>query len=250
MKFFGRGRAPRKSLEAAPPRAPRPDSAPRAADGGREVSYAYTQDLVVLSDAAGRTARAIRDTSLEIMAQHVSRGHRSLALCGVGRGEGVSFLCANIAAAMALDGVSTLLIDADLAHPSLENFVRPSKATPGLQEYLLTDSMSREDIIHRDVAPSLSLIYSGGSPAHSASELVGRARFGDLVRACMREFQIVIIDTPPASLSADTLHIATVAHYAMIVARAGVTHVDGVEVLTKGLADDGVEVVGSILNAV
>lgn len=213
------------------------------------ISYTYGPDLLLLSSASSRAAVAIRQTALELIAHHVSRGRRSLALCGVARGAGVSFLSINLALALAMDGVSTLVIDADLDQPSLETFIQPSHETAGLREYLLDPEVTSSDVIHRDVVANLSVIYAGG-PSEIASELIGQARFADLVRACMRDHDLVIIDTPPASLSASTRRIAAVAHYALVVARSGASHVDGVEVLSRSLKDDGVEIVGSVLNAV
>jgi Mrp family chromosome partitioning ATPase len=227
MKLFGKGRSPGRRLDPPSPTEPVFELEPARDDPAEAISYAFTPDLVVMSEEGGRAANALRGTALEILNQHVIRGRRSLAVCGVSRGVGVSFLTINLAVALAMDGVSTLVIDADLAHPSLENFVRPSRATPGLRQYLQSPDMDREDIVHRDVTPGLSLVYAGG-PTQHPSELVGHARFGDLVRACMRDHDLVMLDTPPASLTADTRHIAGVAHYVLIAARAGSSHASAV----------------------
>lgn len=243
MKLFGRRKSP------AEPVARPPVLEVASVDKvGDDLTYAFAPEVAVLHDGHSKVSDALRATALGILDQHVRQGHRSLALCGVTRGVGVSFVATNLAVALAIDGVSTLLIDADLTRPSLETLVRPSRPTLGLQQYLLTPGMSREDVIHRDIIPGFSMMYAGG-PSEHASELIGQARFGELVRACMRDHDLVILDTPPASLTANARQVAVVSHYALIVARASATHVDGVEELSKSLLDDGVEVVGSILNA-
>jgi protein-tyrosine kinase len=222
------------------------ESATGAADGDR---YAFSPNVVMLEAKPGRSSMAVRSAASELVTSHIKLGRRSVAVCGAWSGVGVSFVAVNLAVALAERGVSTVLIDANLERPSLETYIEPSRQGPGVQDFLRDEDLAITDIAHGEVLPGLSLIYSGGA-CQDSRELLGHTRLTDLVRGCMRNYSFTILDTPPASRSASARRIASVAGYALVVARAGASHADGIRTLSRTLAEDGVDVVGAVLNGV
>lgn len=214
---------------------------------GEGDRYAFSPDVVVLQPSRGRAAAAVRNTASELLTNHIGKGRRAVAVCGAWSGVGVSFVATNLAIALAEVGVATVLIDANLEKPGLESYIEPNRTGPGVQDFLRSREMSIGDIARREVLPNLSLMYAGGACADSP-ELLGGARFTELVRGCMRDYSFTILDTPPASRSASCRRIASAAGYALVVARSGASHTDGIRTLSRTLVEDGVEVVGAVLN--
>lgn len=208
--------------------------------------YAFSDAVVMLQPRASRAAKAVRDTAGELFERHIAQGRRAVVVCGAKPGIGVSFMSVNLAVALSQLGVSTLLIDARLQAPKLESFIAPSRPPEGVQQFLRSEDVTVGDIVHNEVLPGLSLIYAGGA-CDDAADLIATDRLADLLGACMRDYTFTIIDTPAPSRSAMARRVASLAGYTLIVARAGDSHFDSVKTLSRNMADDGIEVVGSVL---
>jgi len=230
------------------------DGSASSADGARpfeveDLSYKLSPDLVTLTEGRPLEAEAVRTMRTHIMARHVEDGRRGLSMCAPTQGVGCTFMAANLAVSLAQIGVKTLLIDGDLRAPAVQRFIEPTVATEGLIQSLVVTDQHPYDMIHPEVLPNLSVLFSGGV-AENAQELLGGERFKDLIDRCLRDFEFTIIDTPPINLCADARRISTVVGYGLIVARRHVTYFTDVGVLAAQLQEDGVKVVGTVLNEV
>lgn len=223
------------------------DSAATAAarTGGRE--YAFSSEVVVVSAPGGPRAEAIRAIRTFVMAQHIHAGRRALAICSASAGVGASFVAVNLAAALAQAGVSVLLIDGNMRRHGVDAYIRPSSPGPGLREYLMDEKVSIEDVVAEGVMENLAVMYAGGGTP-DAQELLAGDRFGKLMERCMRDYEMTIIDTPPANTCADARRISTVAGYSLIVTKRHKTFVSDLTALAEQLAQDRAQVVGTVLN--
>lgn len=210
-------------------------------------SVSISTDLVLLSDPESLAAESIRQLRARIVAQHLSRGRRALAFCSPHAESGCSFIAANVAVGFAQLGMRVLLINADMRGAGLDTMFGTAGMGPGLLQLLSGEEVRADSIVQFEVLPSLSLVTSGGRSA-SAPELLSTARFEDFFNRCLREFDLTIIDSPPANLYAEGQQIAAVAGYAVIVGRAHRTYVNDVSELSRQLVADRVSVVGTILN--
>lgn len=212
--------------------------------------YEFSPDLVTLAEDRPHEAEAIRTVRTHIIARHLRDGRRGLAMCGAGKGSGVTFTAANLAVSLAQVGVATLLIDGDMREPSLEKFIRPQQGEPdGLRQCVAEEQVEASNYIHAEVIPNLSLLYSGGV-APNAQEILGGDGFRRLIERCLRDFEFTIINTPPANTCADGLRIASMIGYALVVAKANVSRVRDISDLAEQLQEDGARVVGTVLNEV
>lgn len=205
--------------------------------------YAFSSDLVTLTDGRPAEAEAIRTVRTHIIARHIDDGRRGLVVCGPTPDVGCSFTAVNLAIALSQVGISTLLIDADLRKPALPEFIRP-EVVPGSKP---DAERSPIDRVHPEVLPNLSLLYASDLAVDS-EDLLGGDPFRKLMERCLRDFEFTIVDTPPASESSDALRVASVIGYALVVARTHVTLIKDVTALAKQLQEDGARVVGSVLN--
>ncbi len=211
-----------------------------------EAGFAFSPALVTLSQPNGEQAEAIRAIRIHVMAQHLERGRRALAVCAPNRGVGCTFVAANLAFSLSQIGIKTVLIDGDLHTPGVSGLIRPSTARGGLAGCLASQA-HLSDCIDYDIAPHLSVILAGQSVENSRELLAGE-RFQMLMDFCLREFDMTIVDTPPANSSSDARRISTVLGYSLIVAGSNRTYVNDVKTLADQLRSDHVKVLGTVLN--
>ena len=222
---------------------------PEAAAANNEPRIeSFAETLVTLGSGKAAAAEAFRALRTHVMAQHVEKGRRALALCAPSRGVGCTFVAANLAIALSQIGVKTLLIDANMRNPGAELHFIPNGPTSGLKQ-CLTEGDQIGDHIIPEVLPDLSLMFAGGL-AESAQELLATTHFADQMSACLRDFDVTILDTPPANRCSDSLRISTVVDYSMIVTRRNKTAVNDVRVLAGQLEDDGAHVVGTVMTEI
>lgn len=220
-------------------------------DGENGVSpgYTFAPDLVTAWASPLQEVEAIQGLGAHFITEQIEVGRRGVAICGASRGVGVTFIATNAALALAQAGVSTVLIDANLHDPGVQNLIIPADAGLGLEQLLRSDRLERSDVIHPEVLPNLSVIFAGGIAA-DAAELLGGVAFRRLVQGCLRDFQFTIIDTPAANRWADARGICSAVGYSLIVARRNQSYVDDVATLKRELAEDGTVIVGALLNNV
>ena len=230
----------------------RPDAEPapvvqqvEGSDG--EYRYEISPDVVTLSDTRMAEAEAIRTVRTHLVARHLQDGRRSLAVCAASSNVGCTFTAVNLAVALAQAGIATLLIDGDLRAPSVDKFIRPLTARPGLKECLSSSGFSMNDCIHPEVLPNLSILYSGGV-AKNPQELLAGEAFKTLIDRCLRDYEFTIVDTTAADMGADERLEARMVGYALIVARSHVSRMSDLSNLVLKLQEDGVRVIGTVLN--
>ena len=215
----------------------------------QRVSFALSSSLVTLAQHGNSTAESYRALRTHIMAQHVKEGRRALAICSATSGVGATSVASNLAVALSQIGVSTLLIDINLRNPQLDQFFQPEAPVAGLQQCLSSADEDFEDFIQPDILPNLSIMFAGGLPSNP-QELLAGDRFDEMMRYCQRQYDMTIVDTPPASGSSDVHRISTVVGYSLIVARRDKTLVSDIHTLSHQLKSDGARVIGTVMTEV
>jgi receptor protein-tyrosine kinase len=93
----------------------------------------------------------------------------------------------------------------------------------------------------------LSVLTSGPTPPNP-QELLGRKLFVSLLAYASNEFDVVLVDTPPATQYADATTIAVLSGGALLVTRQDNTRLEDTRRLTERLTELGVPMVGAVLN--
>jgi receptor protein-tyrosine kinase len=163
-------------------------------------------------------------------------------------GEGRSFICANLAIVFAQQGERTLLIDGDLrAKPESSQISLFKLARSAGLSGILAGRAGLEAIQPVPSLPGLSVLTAGALPPNP-QELLGRPAFERLLGSALEKFDVVLIDTPGGNEFADAELIASKAGAAIVVTRANHSLMPLATALVRRLQDDGVAVIGSILN--
>lgn len=173
-------------------------------------------------------------------------GYRSLLFTSAVPGEGKSFCASNYAVALALQGHTTLLIDADLRLPSIGIAFLGNDFTPGLSDVLGGHADLAKAIYPTDVS-NLSVLPAGTRAALPA-ELIGGADLPALIKAALTHFDRVVIDTAPVHAVSETLLLTPCADAVCLVVHASKTPAGAVKRALEKVRESGANVVGFILN--
>jgi capsular exopolysaccharide synthesis family protein len=166
-----------------------------------------------------------------------------LTIASADPGDGKTMLAANLAHSLARQGRAVVLVSSDLRQPQVEKLLGLGQL-PGLSEALQDDPL-----------PAIALLVSindhllvlpAGMPNKHPGELLASKRLHETVQT-LSQMGIVILDTPPARLSADAMALSGVADATLLVARSGVTRMRSLREVTAGLRRDRVRQLGIVL---
>jgi protein-tyrosine kinase len=132
-------------------------------------------------------------------------------------GEGKSFVSLNLAMSIALEVDSTvLLVDADVANPSLMRLTHLSQASKGLLDLLTSANTKLPDVLLKTNVDKLSLLPSGTSHGR-ATEMLASETMASLLEEMSARYtdRILVFDSPP--LLATTEARALALHMGQIV---------------------------------
>src|SRR5437588_9917168 len=189
--------------------------------------------------------RAVR-TQLLIHWFNPAAGRRTLVVASPGAREGRSFIAANLAVSFSQLGQRTLLIDADFRAPRQQGIFNIADRF-GLSSVL----SGRADLsVAAPVAgiTGLAVLPAGPVPPNPR-ELLSRPSFAALLGRAQAEYDVILIDTPPASEYADAQSVAFRAGDVLLVSRRDQTRVEDTERAVKELSDASARIVGTLMNS-
>src|SRR6185503_6302746 len=123
-------------------------------------------------------------------------GRRTLAITSPGAREGRSFIAANLAVVFAQLGQRTLLIDADFRAPRQQAIFNISDRF-GLSS-VLSGRADLSAAVPVSGLTGLSVLPAGPLPPNPL-ELLSRPSFAALLGKAQAEYDVILIDTPPAT---------------------------------------------------
>lgn len=190
---------------------------------------------------------ALRAIRSQLMLRWFNRGeeHRPLAIVSPEKGEGRTWFAANLAVVFSQLGARTLLIDTDLRDPSLHQLFGISNRN-GLSS-ILSGRATGNVVFKVPSLVDLSILPSGPIPPNP-QELLMRPLLDRMIAQLSNSFDIILIDTPPASRYAESVTIASRAGGALIVCRQNQTRMRDLDMLCARLKDANVVVAGTVLN--
>ncbi|MCA1322661.1 chain length determinant protein tyrosine kinase EpsG [Herbaspirillum sp. alder98] len=212
----------------------------------RKGQSAVSAELIAAYNPFDAQVEALRALRSQLMLRwfDTEADRKVLAVTSPGRGEGRSFLAANLAVVFSQLGERTLLIDADMRHPR-QHELFGLKNSSGLSSMLT--GRGEDPVIRIPALLGLSVLPAGPK-APNPQELLGRPAFTQLLAELAPAFDVILIDTAAGNEYADVQTVAVRAGAAMIVARKHLSHVSAVRGLSEQLSQSGVAVVGSVLN--
>ena len=206
------------------------------------------QNLAAICDGHIEIPEAFHSTLTSILfADQKHRARRVLVFTSAGQADGKTSVISNIAIAAAANGKKVLLVDADLRSPRIHE-IFGLKNEAGVADLL----HSKEDWLHwpnllrQTIMPGLSIVTAG--QAKRGARGLHSPEFSTLLTKWKEQFDLVLLDTPPALPITDARVIGILADGVVLVARAGQTTRDALLAINERLAEDGIHLLGCILN--
>ena len=169
---------------------------------------------------------------------------QSLAVVSSERGDGRSFVAANLAIAMAQMNLRTLLIDLDLRHPRLHELFGASDRM-GISSMLVGRALANE--VQAVQATTLSVMACGPRPPNP-QELLAPATLRPVLDVLRRRFDVIVLDTTAWEGSADAQLVAAQADSTLVVVRPDHSALRETQRMTDALHQAGARPIGAVLN--
>ena len=221
----------------------------------RQFDYPYlrrgesrvSETVVAAYQPASPQVEALRSLRSELMLHWFNEdaAHKTVAVVSEARGDGRSYIAANLAVVLSQLGGRTLVIDADLRNPSqhalfgLDNRIGLSAVLAG--------RAGAEAVQHVAGLGSLSVLPAGVAPPNP-QELLARPSFGVLLERLAEHLDFILIDTPPAAESADAQTVAARARAALFVVRKNYSRLWRMQAIAESVARTRTAVLGAVLN--
>jgi len=167
--------------------------------------------------------------------------------------EGKTFFSANLAGVFAKHGSKTLIIDADFRRPSMhralgvenKNGLVPFLSENHAAQATLNGNMPNLGVLK--IGENCFFLPSGGS-ANNATELFDSKLFTDVMQRLRKEYDTIIIDTPPTGIFPDVLFLAAHADHTIYVARFNLISRQRIKHVIQDIDETPAKVLGVVIN--
>lgn len=209
-------------------------------------------ELATWQDKSSLMAESFRQTLTSILRGKPTSHNPVYVMTSVGPGEGKTTLSANLAIAMANIGQRVLLVDADFRKARIHKIFE-SENGKGLSD-LLAGSVPGgyadrlEDFIHSTPVENLYVMTYGVAQIENPALLFFSPRVKQTVAMLREKFDVVVLDTAPALPFPDARLWGKYSDGVVLVVRSGVTSQEGAMNACHIFREDGIQVLGTILN--
>ncbi|NER39578.1 MAG: polysaccharide biosynthesis tyrosine autokinase [Oscillatoria sp. SIO1A7] len=215
-------------------------SATWIADSDTDAEFLHKRDTVFLE--------AIRDLNAKMQFLNADKPIRSLAIASATAAEGKSTVAVHLAQAAAEMGKRVLLVDADLRWPQVHDRLGIINRK-GLTNVLAAKLDWREAIQISPVDKNLSILTAGALP-RDPIKLLSSRQMRDLMQDWLKEFELIIYDTPPLLNVVDGRMLGSMTDGIALVANIRNTERDSILEALDELQASRLKVLGIIANSV
>lgn len=210
------------------------------------IGHNETQsDIAVYMDPKSSLAESFR--ALRTNLQYVLRekDQKIVMITSTVSGEGKTFAAVNLATILAMSNKRVLLVGLDLRKPSLHKiFDIPNEI--GLSTFLSNQS-KYESILKETHIDNLYLAPSGPIPPNPA-ELIETKQMQDFFNTASKNFDYIIIDTPPLALVTDALLVSQYASANIFMIRQRYSHKQVFDLINKLEYDQKISKMNILVN--
>lgn len=177
-------------------------------------------ERILLEDNRSTFSEAVRTIRSDVTLSSIDAKQKTILLTSAVPDEGKTTVACNLALSFA-QVKKTLLIEADMRRPKLARILCPAGGGAGLSD-LIADEVGFEQCIHKVADSELYLLPTGRLPI-APLELLASNRFAELMESLKKEYEAIIIDTPPVHLFSDALILSKFATTVLFVVKADAT---------------------------
>lgn len=159
--------------------------------------------------------------------------------------EGKTFVSANLAAIIASNGKKVLLVGLDLRKPRIHKIFGINNDT-GISSYLIGQE-EFENIIFQTEVENLWYAPSGPVPPNPA-ELIDSPAMREFILKAKKQYDYIIIDTPPVAIVTDALLVSPVTDLYIFVVRQRYSSKNTLELIEELHRSGNIKSLGIVIN--
>ncbi|MCC7407974.1 MAG: hypothetical protein IT442_07880 [Phycisphaeraceae bacterium] len=212
-------------------------------DSAEDPSSTVSVEQAFIREPDGLMAESLRQARTAIERLMDKAGHRSLLVTSVQAQSGATTLVAGLASGVAARGRKVLVIDANFRRPGQRRALRVAGGGT-LAAVLKGTSTLAAAVGHASDTP-VDVLTAGDV---SEPELLERPAFGQLLAEAAGQYDLILIDAPPALVTSEARMIARAADAVLLVVRAMVDKRGMVSRALRELEGGKAEVLGLLLN--
>jgi capsular exopolysaccharide synthesis family protein len=173
---------------------------------------------------------------------------KKLAVSSAGMREGKTTFAVNLATSLAKSGKKVLLIDGDLRKPDIGHMLGILNGSAGLQDVLLGGNPN--DAIHVVASSGLHVLVANPRNLADAYELLTSTMAAEQIEKLSRQYDHLIVDTPPALAFPDALVWAKLTDAVVLISFAGQTTAPDLKEARERFGRIRAHVLGTVLSNV
>lgn len=207
--------------------------------------------LLATADPTDLAIEALRGLRTSLHFAMLEATNNIIMVSGPSPAVGKSFISANLAAVLAAGGQTVLYIDGDIRR-GYSHLMLETDNNYGLSDFIAEhtkDVTAYKDAVKTTLVPGLDFI-SRGTAAPNPAELLMHNRMKQLLELASKDYDYVLIDTPPILAVTDAAIIGHYAGTSLLVARFDQTPVNEMLHTVNRFEKNGVEIKGVILNGI
>ncbi|HMK33587.1 MAG TPA: polysaccharide biosynthesis tyrosine autokinase [Desulfomonilaceae bacterium] len=161
--------------------------------------------------------------------------------------EGKTLISVVMATVVASENKKVLVIDGDLRRPRIHHIFNSTAHDSGLSDLITGKCLDIKDVIRKSSVPGLYYMTSGTPPENPVA-LLKSERTQDIMEACRKAFDFIVLDAPPVLGLVDATILSGYADGLILVAKAGSTPVEVLRRAKESVFRGQVRLLGIVLN--
>lgn len=204
-----------------------------------------SHELLAVHDPLAPAVESFRSIRSGLMLSGAGKIIKTICVLSPDEGDGRTFVAANLAVVFAQQGSRTILADLNFRKPRVHEIFR-MKNNCGASSLIIKRALFEQAVLRTSIE-SLDIMPSGPKPPNPL-ELLGWEDTKWMVDSLRDQYDIILIDTPASSRTADAMVISSLCDGAIITARKGFTKLESFGALKKKLDHSSVKILGSVIN--
>lgn len=215
--------------------------------GGIRAKNRRQKKLLATEDSTDPAIESLRSLRTSLHFALLESKNNIVMITGPSPGIGKSFVASNFAAVTANSEQRVLLIDADMRKGYLHSLFS-KRISPGLSD-LISEKSTLEEVMHTIKVGNNSMDFiSRGKTPPNPSELLMHSNFKKVLSFLSKQYDLILIDTPPVHAVTDPSIIGTHAGVVFMVVYSEYHSMKEIEHSVKRLSQTGIKTKGFIFN--
>lgn len=193
-------------------------------------------------------AERFRSLRTNIQYASVDKPLRVILVTSPTPSDGKTTVVSNLATALAQSGKRVTIVDADMRRPRIHKEFTLHNVS-GLSTLFVSPSLELGNALQPTNITGLSVVTAGRLPPNPA-ELLASDKMSDILRVIGESADMIIIDTPPATVVTDAIALATRVDGVIVVINLAFTRLGALRHTVDELRRVGTNILGAVVNGV